>query len=251
MSFQEEYSELYDLFYKNKNYAAEVNYLLSICAQAKLKPQNLLELGCGTGSHTKEFLNAGLQISAMDLSSSMLAVAKRKNANSKVEFWQSNILEFSTNQKFDLSVCLFHVFNYLSGPSDWKQLFNKIQATLRPNGLFIFDIWYGPAVIHQRPTQTIKTVENDNFKVVRTAKPEWLCNDDKVIVHFHLDVFDKIQKTSRTLYEEHRITYAFLPELKFLIEQSGLDLYGAYAWMELVAPSLDSWSVTVVVRKPE
>ena len=52
MKIFSKYSEYYDFIYQKKNYLKETNYVLS---HLKEKPYNILDIGCGTGSHLKFF----------------------------------------------------------------------------------------------------------------------------------------------------------------------------------------------------
>jgi hypothetical protein len=56
---------------------------------------------------------------------------------------------------------------------------------LRPGGLFLFDVWHGPAVLAQRPSERVKEMEDDRYRVRRTALPELntRCNTVKVVYH--------------------------------------------------------------------
>ena len=54
VQFNKKYSALYNSFYKNKNYLKEFNNLKkNIPATNKIN--NILDIGCGTGSFTKLF----------------------------------------------------------------------------------------------------------------------------------------------------------------------------------------------------
>ena len=44
MNFQSKYAEFYDLFYRDKNYAAEAGFVLELAAQAGIKPGRILNL---------------------------------------------------------------------------------------------------------------------------------------------------------------------------------------------------------------
>lgn len=83
---------------------------------ADLKFDNCLEIGCGTGKNTEWLLTKAKQITAVDLSNEMLAIAKEKIHSPKVQFIEADITrdwEFA-KEKYDLvsfSLVLEHIEN--------------------------------------------------------------------------------------------------------------------------------------------
>ena len=49
----EDYSQYYDLIYQDKDYTIESLYIINKVKKIKPKVENVLELGCGSGSHAK------------------------------------------------------------------------------------------------------------------------------------------------------------------------------------------------------
>ncbi|MGO8176209.1 SAM-dependent methyltransferase, partial [Rhizobium ruizarguesonis] len=58
---------------------------------------------------------------------------------------------------------------------------------LEDGGIFIFDFWYGPAVLWQRPSTRVKRLENDEISVVRVA--ESVVHDAENIVDVNYTIF--------------------------------------------------------------
>ena len=86
VQFNKKYSALYNSFYKNKNYLKEFNNLKkNIPATNKIN--NILDIGCGTGSFTKLFLNyKSCRILGIDMSSSMIKIARKNVKNNRINF---------------------------------------------------------------------------------------------------------------------------------------------------------------------
>jgi len=59
MAFSE-YSDFYDLYYANKDYAAEVDFGLDLAERLGIKPLTLLVLRRGTVRHLQEFIKRNL-----------------------------------------------------------------------------------------------------------------------------------------------------------------------------------------------
>ena len=100
---------LYDLFYKDKDYNSESNYVDKIIKESNSDSYKILELGCGTGKHATILTSKGYEIVGVDQSDSMI-----KNANLKKGFTcqLGDIRSFRIDNKFDAVISLFHVISY-------------------------------------------------------------------------------------------------------------------------------------------
>jgi 2-polyprenyl-3-methyl-5-hydroxy-6-metoxy-1,4-benzoquinol methylase len=70
----------------------------------KLNFENILEIGCGTGRLTKQISNLSKikKYLAIDISEDLMSIAKKQLENSEINFQCINLLEFKTNENFDL-----------------------------------------------------------------------------------------------------------------------------------------------------
>jgi SAM-dependent methyltransferase len=151
------YSHYYDLLYEDKNYSKEVEFVSAIIRRHAPDARTVLDLGCGTGIHACAFAREGYQVTGLDRSAEMLARARDRlkqavSNGSPVDFRQSDIRDFKLTHRFDVVVALFHVISYLPANADLDAAFAQIREHLNPGGLLIFDHWYGPAVLTDRPT---------------------------------------------------------------------------------------------------
>src|SRR5581483_6571520 len=73
-----------------------------------------------------------------DNSAAMLAHAKRKVP--ECTFYLADMTDFHLGQKFDTIYCVHNSINHLLSFAEWKALFDRAHAQLKPNGLFIFDL---------------------------------------------------------------------------------------------------------------
>ena len=192
------YSHYYDLLYEDKNYSKEVEFVSAIIRRHAPDARTVLDLGCGTGFHACAFAREGYLVTGLDRSADMLAKARERrtqagaNGSVHVDFQQGDIRDFKLTARFDVVVALFHVISYLPANADLEATFARIREHLQPGGLLIFDHWYGPAVLTDRPAPRIKTFENDEVKIVRIATPALLVNDNLVDVRYDLTIIDKI-----------------------------------------------------------
>ena len=83
--FGKEYSQIYDLLYKSKDYEREVEYLNKLIKKNyKKKIKNILDIGCGTGKHASLLVDKGYQLHGVDMSPQMISIAKKNFTKIKI-----------------------------------------------------------------------------------------------------------------------------------------------------------------------
>jgi SAM-dependent methyltransferase len=245
-----DYAAYYDLLYHDKDYAAEVAYVDTLIKKYKPTAQSMLDVGCGTGKHAAFFANAGYTVHGIDLSQDMVSLAQKQHANdAQLSFSCADARTFNLQQSFDVAVSLFHVMSYHITHDDIKNTCTHIYDHLKPGGLFIFDCWYGPAVLSDPPVVRIKRVENNDVRVVRIAEPTTNYNKNYVDINFTLYVHDKKHNTIGCVQETHSMRYLFEPEMVQLFEQCGFSFVAAYEWLVEKRPGATSWNVCFVGQK--
>jgi SAM-dependent methyltransferase len=251
----EMYSAYYDLLYSDKDYLAEVNYVMGLIDGTGHRTLSLLELGCGTGIHASLFAERGMRVCGVDLSESMLARAEMRKvllpeAHSKnLNFVVGDARTFRCDEQFDAVISLFHVIGYQTTNGDIMAFFETVTRHLKPGGLLIFDFWYGPAVLVDRPSERVKHLENDLIEVVRTTRPILLPNRNRVDVNFEISVTEKNSGENAQFKELHPVRYFFLPELEYVLESFGFDTCRVEQWLTGAQPGLDTWGVCMVAKK--
>ncbi|OQY98985.1 MAG: hypothetical protein B6D35_10685 [Candidatus Brocadia sp. UTAMX2] len=157
-----DYAKYYNLLYKDKDYQTEVHYIENLIKKyAKNKVETILDIGCGTGNHDVLFAKRGYEIYGIDTSEEMINIAKSRIHNlQNINFSVGNSESFTLDKKFDVVVSLFHVMSYqIKNESLYGSLKNAYHH-LKADGLFIFDFWYGPAVLTDRPSVRLKELED-------------------------------------------------------------------------------------------
>jgi SAM-dependent methyltransferase len=240
------YSQYYDLLYSDKNYFKEVQYILNqLTPNKNLK---ILELGCGSGGHAEILCKYGNQVEGIDLSVSMIDLAKQKQIKGFNPIL-GNIVDFNLGKKFDCVISMFHVMSYLTNNRDLLSCFTKVSNHLNKNGVFIFDFWYGPAVLYQKPANRIKVIEDSLIYVKREAISNLNTITNVVDVNFNISITEKKSGRNEFFQELHPMRYFSLPELEFFGEQSGLQLVKAEELITCNIPSESTWGVCVIFKK--
>ncbi len=250
-----QYSVYYDLLYADKDYPSEVQYVRTLIEEfATLPVRSLLELGCGTGIHACALATHGLDVLGVDLSEEMLQSARARavaqgSSPGRLSFEYGDVRNFRSAQKFDVVTSLFHVLSYQTTEADLQSMVQTSVSHLNSGGLFIFDFWYGPAVLWQRPVVRAKRFSNSKIEVIRLAEP--ILYDQSNVVDVNYSVFVKELSNNRVheIKETHEMRYFFLPEIDQLLEINGFERIGLEEWMTRKNPSIDSWGVCLIARK--
>lgn len=247
MSSFGDYSKYYNLLYRDKDYAAEVDYVDSLIQRWNPETKTLIEFGCGTGRHAALLAKKGYTVDAVDSSELMLAEAK--GTVSGVNFYLGDIRVVDLGKKADGLISLFHVVSYQVDNEDLKRTFSTACAHLETGGLFLFDCWYGPGVLSDLPEVRVKRVETENVVLTRIAEPLLRPNENLVDVKYRIIIHDRKQGCFQEIEELHTMRYLFLPEIKMLLQDAGFVLVEAKKWMTIEQPGFDSWYICCVARK--
>jgi SAM-dependent methyltransferase len=247
------YSQYYDLLYQDKDYAAEVEYVCDLLQKyTSINPcKYILELGCGTGIHAELMSRRGLSIHGVELSQSMLETAKQRSlaADGELFFTKGDARHYRAGKKFDAVISLFHVLSYQTRQEDLRGMLQTASDHLEDDGLFVFDFWYGPAVLWQRPALRVKRLENERISVVRIAEPVLQDADNVVDVNYTIFSENRFNGQVEKLEETHRMRYFFLAELDEELNRVGFARLVAEEWLSGTTPSKETWGVTLVARK--
>ncbi len=103
----------------------------------------VLELCCGTGRLTVPLARAGIEITGLDRSESMLARAQEKAACAgvEIEFVCGDVVELDLGRTFGLIFIPFNSLQCVYTLADVKRLFAAVKSHLIPGGHFIFDVF--------------------------------------------------------------------------------------------------------------
>ena len=241
-----EYSKYYNLFYEDKNYSDEVNYIVNLLNNFGLTNSNILEFGSGTGKHGNLLVKSGYKVHGIEISEEMVKMADQSNGFS-CEI--GDICSLKLKEKFEVVLSLFHVFSYQTTNLNVKSVFENAAFHLKENGYFIFDAWYSPAVYFHRPTIRKKKVENKNFELVRIGQPSINVNKNIVNVKYTISKIDKNNRSTEKIIENHSMRHFSLPELKYYGNEFGFDHVKSEEFLTGDIPSENTWTICNVFKK--
>ncbi|MDT3705160.1 MAG: class I SAM-dependent methyltransferase [Thermincola sp.] len=142
MSQYDKLAEIYDYLVSGIDYEDWADYIEEILRKFSSHTEYVADLACGTGNTTLPLAQRGYQVYGIDLSPAMLAKAaeKAKASGLKPCFLKQDMRELSLPRTMDLVTCYHDGLNYIIEPDDLRMVFKKVYQSLRPGGLFIFDL---------------------------------------------------------------------------------------------------------------
>ena len=239
------YSKYYNLLYADKDYQSESFYIKKLLQAYFPNGKSILEFGSGTGVHGLKLVSEGYDVFGLERSESMVAEATSKGFLCQV----ADISNFNLNRKFDGIISLFHVISYLTENNNLLNCFRNAYSHLNAEGVFIFDIWYSPAVYHLKAVPRIKRMKDNDTSVIRFADPVINVNSNVVDVKFTVLAKDIHTNVMEEFTESHPMRHFSFPEIALLAECTGFKILKAEEFLSGKDPSENSWGVCFVLKK--
>ena len=249
------YSKYYDLLYREKDYAAEAAYVARTLRNAMPSARELLEFGSGTGRHGRLLVLEGFAIWGVERSKSMVAMANAEapsspaHVNGRFRCRQGDIRTVQLGCLFDSVISIFHVVSYQTRNADLLATFANASQHLTPGGIFLFDVWHGPAVLRERPSVRVKRIEDETTCLTRIAEPELNVNAGVVTVRYTILAESKEDSRLTKFCEDHRMRYLFPVEIDLLASQTGFEVERSEEFLTGQVPSESTWGVMYILRK--
>lgn len=250
MEVFQDYAYYYNAFYQDKDYLAEAGQVDVLLKKYGHGVQRLVNYGCGTGRHDIELTKLGYRCTGIDVSPLMIDIAK-KNAEDEgmnIDFSVADIRKYEPEERYDAVISLFHVMSYQNSNEDIITAFQSARKALSKDGVFLFDVWYGPGVLSDKPSVRVKEVEDDRYKLIRIARPVMHDQENIVDVCYEVLVIDKESKETSVINEIHSMRYFFRPELEFYLKESGFQLIDNLDCTTLGESSYDSWTSYFIAK---
>lgn len=246
----QDYAYYYNAFYKDKDYERESKQIDQLIRKYSSNVHSIINYGCGTGKHDLELTKLGYICTGIDLSETMIDIAKKNSqiVNGKIDFSVADIRTYMPKQKYDAVLSLFHVMSYQNRNEDVVAAFRSARKALEKGGVFLFDTWYGPGVLSDKPVIRAKEVEDEQYKMIRIARPIMHDETNVVDVCYEVLVIDKKTKETKVIEEIHNMRYFFRPEIELFLQQTGFELVDSFDGNTLSRTSFNSWTSYFIAK---
>lgn len=101
-------------------------------------PARILDLCCGAGHLTAQLAKCGYEVTGLDVSGEMLAIARERAPECR--FVEGDARTFSFERPFDLVVSTYDSLNHVLVMDELRRVFRCVRRSLRPGAPFVFDL---------------------------------------------------------------------------------------------------------------
>ncbi len=102
-------------------------------------PAALLDIGCGTGTFALDLADRGYEVTAVDLSPQMVAMAAQKDTGRSVNWVIGSVTDLANDLRFNAAIMTGHAFQCLLEDDQISALFNAVEQRLYRDGSFWFE----------------------------------------------------------------------------------------------------------------
>lgn len=249
----QKYAEIYDALYSSKDYSLETDYLFTLLGD--LSGKSVLDIGCGTGRYAEEFAKRNVNVFGIDLSPEMINVANKRRSilttpiKENLTYQVGDARNFKSEQSYDVVCSLFHVINYQLSDEELISFFSTAHDALKPGGVLVFDFWFGPGVLSDKPALREKTISQDLLEITRIATPTVFSSNNRVDVKYDVTIrSSQGDLLEKSFSETHSMRYLFESDLQSLSGKF-FKVEKLYAWESWSIPNEDNWSAVCVMVK--
>ena len=221
----------YDRLTADVDYEKWADYVERHFRRCRRPVRTVVELGCGTGSLAALLARRGYAVTAVDLSSDMLAAAEQKCRGLDVQLVCQDMSRLALRSPADAVISCLDSVNYVTRPAALRRTFRRVRQALSPGGLFLFDA-KTPAALEGADGQTYLDEDEGLFCVWRGEY-----SPKRRVCGYGLDLFVREEDGSWSRGGEYHEEYAYTPEeLEGFLREAGFSKIKRYGDKTMSAP---------------
>ncbi|MED1438684.1 class I SAM-dependent methyltransferase [Aeribacillus composti] len=215
------FASVYDRLMKDVPYDEWAQFLHQAIQRYGNGGNRVLDLACGTGEISYRMAELGYELTGVDLSGEMLAVAQEKMMKKGFDalFIEQDMRELKGYKPFDAVLLNCDSINYLLKEEDVVKTFQAVYDHLNRNGLFLFDAHS----VHKMEKIFKHAVFADNDEDVSYI---WKCFDGEYpnsVIH-ELTFFVNNGTDYVRLDEDHYQRTFSISEYRYMLEKCGFTI---------------------------
>lgn len=242
-------AEFYDLVHAN--HQDDIGLWLSYAGR---NDRPVLEVGCGTGRIALELARDGHDVTGIDPSAAMLAIARKRSEDDAlgVEFLQgtATTVELPDNH-FGFVLLPQDVFLYCADGEEQVEALRRLAATMHFSGQLALDLpgpalWLDPTANGQ-PLMVYSSPldEGGQLDVWQLHEDDLAIQQRTLRVSYERTAADGMVRRSQSV---HQLRYLYRFEVEYLLHIAGLTMIGVYGDYELGPLTNESERMVFVAR---
>ncbi len=239
---------IYDRLMQDVPYTGWVRYLARLFAKHNIKPEGILDIGCGTGNVTIPLAEMGYNLTGLDMSPEMLAVAEEKARTKGLAVnWLCQDMRAMdlADLRFDLVISMTDSLNYISTAIELQHIFKKVYNLLQDGGWFIFDLNSAYKIIEVFGNNVFTLLDDDIAYI-------WQNSYDEADRTCYMDLTFFVREADGRYHrfsEEHSETGYEITEVCDLLKQAGFTVQAIYEEDSLTEPAATAERIYFVAQK--
>ena len=228
------YAQFYDL-----DHGSLDADLMMIEQLAALCGSPILELACGTGRALLPLARQGYEVTGVDISPKMLAIARQKieteGLADRVTLVEQDMRRLAVDGRFNLAFVAVNSFMHLLTPDDQLESLIRIYQHLNPGGRLLLDL-FNPdlgRLLDSRGQVSLEKVMIDpetGHRLMKFSSDRVDLGQQAIYVTYMIDDVDEQGVVHRTLIP-FSLRYLFRAEIEQLLQRAGFAveaIYGSY-----------------------
>jgi len=200
-----------------------------------------LDLGCGTGRHSRYLASKKFQVIGMDLAGSSIQEAKQ-SAQGNVRFIQHDMREPFGMNAVDYVFSFFTSFGYFDDPAEHLAVVRNVADSLKPGGVLMLDyLNVGYAEANLKPEE-VRTIDGIHYRLTRRSDPG----------HFFKRIVVEDQEGQQLGDYSERVTKFSIQDFRHMLDIYGLNIdavYGDYG-LKAYDPSRSPRMILMATKRP-
>jgi 2-polyprenyl-3-methyl-5-hydroxy-6-metoxy-1,4-benzoquinol methylase len=131
--------------------SSEVDYALTVTGIST--PARVLDIGCGDGRHAIMLAERGFDVSALDISESLVRRGIERAGSLPIAWSVRDVRAGVPSGPFDLVLCLYDVIGSSASPLDDVRLLTNVASALDPGGYLILSVMNTEATLPRLPVE--------------------------------------------------------------------------------------------------
>ncbi|WP_053364160.1 class I SAM-dependent methyltransferase [Bacillus sp. FJAT-27251] len=247
MSYRE-FAYLYDTLMEDVPYERWVDWVISLHSRYGRGEKKLLDLACGTGELSVRLSHAGFNVTGVDLSEDMLAVAQAKagEAAMDIPFFHQDMTQLDSLGEYDVIGIFCDSLNYLPRSEDVAKAFAGVNGHLKKEGLFLFDVHSIHKMDDVFAGSPFTYIDEEVSYIWNCFPGEHPHSVEHELTFFVLD--DETGQYDRVDESHFQRTFE-ISEYKKMLEEAGFELLGITADFQQAEPGPEAERILFAARK--